>query len=194
MGYNRRALVWKAAGMVSQRQGCRARACDLLTAHRSRDGGGHPSLSYNLWRLPETNVCPSHPRAYLDAVDVTDRELLPLVERSCPITTKGSNDDPRTCTTRYGAYQANRCSTLRRSASHVRQSKFEGAIARSARRSFVIPLAHRTDTWERCRHVPTSWASGSERREDAADESIRVSWPEAFAVCAMVSGLHRQWR
>ena len=156
MGYNRRALsLWKAAGMVSARGGQMPRAyADLLALPGigPATAAGIRAFSYNLPGVYlETNVRSVFiHELYSDAVDVTDRELLPLVERSCPMDDSDPNDDPRTwyyALLDYGAYLKRTLpNPSRRSASHVRQSKFEGSHRQKRAEVVRILLAHRTDT------------------------------------------------
>ena len=199
MGYNRRALsLWKAAGMVSARGGQMPRAyADLLALPGigPATAAGIRAFSYNLPGVYlETNVRSVFiHELYPDAVDVTDRELLPLVERSCPM-----DDSSTTVRT-----SSERCPTPRAAPPPMCASpSSRGAIARSARRSFAScwPIARTPEVVRALPPSPTSWASG---RREGGGRAFRSrtwsrssrSWPKrVFAACATVSGLHRQWR
>lgn len=83
---------------------------------------------------------------YPDAVQVPDRELVPLVEATCPQDASDPRDDPRTwyyALLDYGAHLKRTVpNPSRRSRSHVRQSRFEGSHRQ--KRAMVVRalLAH----------------------------------------------------
>ncbi len=137
MGYNRRALsLWKAAGVVSDAGGAmpvELRDLVALPGIGPATAAGIRAFAYNLPGVYlETNVRSVFLHELFPEDDeVSDRELLPLVERACPQDDGNPADDPRTwyyALLDYGAYLKRTVpNPSRRSRTHVRQSKFEGS-------------------------------------------------------------------
>lgn len=153
MGYNRRALaLLRAAQAVSEMGGkmpCEVRDLVALPGIGPATAAGIRAFAYNLPGVYlETNV-----RAvllhelYPDAEQVPDRELVPIVEATCPPDASDPTDDPRTwyyALLDYGAYlKKTIANPSRRSRAHVRQSRFEGSHRQ--KRAMVVRalLAHR---------------------------------------------------
>jgi len=86
---------------------------------------------------------------YPDAVAVPDRELIPLVEATCPPDASDPNDDPRTwyyALLDYGAYLKKTVpNPSRRSRTHVRQTRFDGSHRQKRAMVVRAMLAHRAD-------------------------------------------------
>ena len=153
MGYNRRALaLLRAAQQLSEGGGVMPRDAKALVALPGigpATAAGIRAFAYNLPSVYlETNVRTVllH-ELYPGAVDVPDRELLPVVEATCPQDASNPNDDPRTWYYALLDYGAHLKKTVpnpsRRSRSHVRQSRFEGSHRQ--KRAMVVRqlLAHR---------------------------------------------------
>lgn len=153
MGYNRRALaLLKAARIVADGGGAmpvEVRDLVALPGIGPATAAGIRAFAYDLPGVYlETNV-----RAvllhelYPDAVQVPDRELVPLVEATCPRDASDPADDPRTwyyALLDYGAYLKRTVpNPSRRSRTHVHQSRFEGSHRQ--KRAMVVRalLAHR---------------------------------------------------
>lgn len=153
MGYNRRALaLLNAARAVSDAGGVmphELRELVALPGIGSATAAGIRAFAFNLPGVYlETNVrtVMLH-EFYPDAAQVPDRELIPLVEATCPQDACDPNDDPRTwyyALLDYG-YHLKRTvpNPSRRSRTHVRQSRFEGSHRQ--KRAMVVRalLAHR---------------------------------------------------
>ncbi len=137
MGYNRRALaLLRAAQTVSGMGGVMPSEVSQLVALPGIGPATAAGIRAFAFNLPgvylETNV-----RAvllhelYPDAVQVPDRELIPLVEATCPQNASNPLDDPRTwyyALLDYGAYLKKTVpNPSRRSRAHVPQSRFEGS-------------------------------------------------------------------
>lgn len=153
MGYNRRALaLLRAAQEVSDAGGIMPREVSELVALPGigpATAAGIRAFAYNLPGVYlETNV-----RAvflhelYPDAQQVPDRELVPLVEATCPKDAQDPGDDPRTwyyALLDYGAYLKRTVpNPSRRSRAHVRQSRFEGSHRQKRAMLVRALLAHR---------------------------------------------------
>jgi len=153
MGYNRRALaLLRAAQEVSDAGGVMPREVSELVALPGigpATAAGIRAFAYNLPGVYlETNV-----RAvflhelYPDAQQVPDRELVPLVEATCPKDAQDPGDDPRTwyyALLDYGAYLKRTVpNPSRRSRAHVRQSRFEGSHRQKRAMLVRALLAHR---------------------------------------------------
>ena len=132
MGYNRRALaLLNAARAVSDAGGVmphELRELVALPGIGPATAAGIRAFAFNLPQVP-------------------DRELIPLVEATCPQDACDPNDDPRTwyyALLDYG-YHLKRTvpNPSRRSRTHVRQSRFEGSHRQ--KRAMVVRalLAHR---------------------------------------------------
>ena len=85
---------------------------------------------------------------YPGAERVPDRELVPLVEACCPPDASDSADDPRTwyyALLDYGAWLKKTVpNPSRRSATHVRQKRFEGSHRQKRAEVVRLLLAHRS--------------------------------------------------
>lgn len=143
LGYNRRALALKrTAEMCSEQyQGQLPGDYDQLLALPGigkATAGGITAFAYEKPTLYlETNVRTVFLHEYFPGIDgVTDKELEPLVERTC------SQDNPRGwyyALLDYGAYlKAHTVNLSRRSKHHSVQSKFEGS--RRQKRAEVVRL------------------------------------------------------
>lgn len=152
MGYNRRALaLLKAATMVSGSGGVfphEVRDLVALPGIGPATAAGIRAFAHNLPGVYlETNV-----RAvflhelYPDATQVPDKELVPLVEATCPQTVT-ADDSPRIwyyALLDYGAYLKRTVpNPSRRSRTHVRQSRFEGSHRQKRAMAVRALLAHR---------------------------------------------------
>ena len=155
MGYNRRALALRtAAQAVSAQGGVMPREhADLvaLPGIGPATAAGIRAFAYDLPGVYlETNVrtVMLH-ELYPDAVQVPDRELIPLVEATCPPDASNPEDDPRTwyyALLDYGAYLKRTLpNPSRRSSGHVRQSRFEGSHRQKRAMVVRLLLAHRDD-------------------------------------------------
>ncbi len=137
LGYNRRALaVQKAAQVLVGEGGAFPQDAHVLCALPGigpATAAGIRSFAFNLHSVYlETNV-----RTVLlhelfpGQVGVTDKQLTPLVDATCPQDAADPGDDPRTwyyALLDYGAYlKRTQPNPSRRSAGHTRQSKFEGS-------------------------------------------------------------------
>ena len=154
MGYNRRALsLLRAAQMVSESGGRmphEVAALVSLPGIGPATAAGIRAFAYDLPGVYlETNVRTVFlHELYPDAVAVPDKELVPLVEATCPREASNPKDDPRTwyyALLDYGAYLKKTVpNPSRRSRTHVRQSRFEGSHRQ--KRAMVVRalLAHRS--------------------------------------------------
>lgn len=153
MGYNRRALaLLNAARAISEAGGVmphELRELVALPGIGPATAAGIRAFAFNLPGVYlETNVrtVMLH-EFYPDAAQVPDKELIPLVEATCPQDAHDPSDDPRTwyyALLDYG-YHLKRTvpNPSRRSRTHVRQSRFEGSHRQ--KRAMVVRalLAHR---------------------------------------------------
>lgn len=138
LGYNRRALaVLRAAQAVTGECGgtmpSDARGLTALPGIGPATAAGIRAFAFDLHAVYlETNV-----RAvvlhelFACREAVPDSELVPIVDATCPADASDPNDDPRTwyyALLDYGAYLKRTVpNPSRRSAGHVRQSRFEGS-------------------------------------------------------------------
>ena len=152
MGYNRRALaLLNAARLVADGGGSMPVELDDLVALPGigpATAAGIRAFAYNLPGVYlETNVRTVllH-ELYPDAVQVPDRELVPLVEVTCPQDASDPSDDPRTwyyALLDYGAHLKRTVpNPSQRSRSHVRQSRFEGSHRQKRAMAVRALLAH----------------------------------------------------
>lgn len=153
MGYNRRALaLLRAAQQVSAAGGtmpCEVADLVALPGIGPATAAGIRAFAFDLPGVYlETNVRTVFlHELYPDAVQVPDRELIPLVEATCPVDASDPADDPRTwyyALLDYGAHLKRTVpNPSRRSRTHVRQSRFEGSHRQ--KRAMVVRslLAHR---------------------------------------------------
>ena len=153
MGYNRRALaLLRAAQQVSEAGGEMPGEVAALTALPGigpATAAGIRAFAYNLPGVYlETNVRTVFlHELYPDAEQVPDRELVPLVEATCPQDASDPDDDPRTwyyALLDYGAHLKRTVpNPSRRSRTHVRQSRFEGSHRQKRAMVVRVLLAHR---------------------------------------------------
>lgn len=153
MGYNRRALsLWRAAVQVSEAGGAMPVDCQQLMALPGIGPATAAGIRAFAYDLPgvylETNVRTVFlHELYPNAVGVTDKELVPLVRSTCPPDAHDGDDDPRTWYYALLDYGAHLKRTLpnpsRRSATHVRQSHFEGSRRQKRAELVRLLLAHR---------------------------------------------------
>lgn len=152
MGYNRRALALRnAAQAVSAQGGVMPRGLSDLMALPGIGPATAAGIRAFAYDLPgvylETNVrtVMLH-ELYPDAARVPDRELVPLVEATCPRDASDPEDDPRTwyyALLDYGAYLKKTVpNPSRRSSGHVRQSRFEGSHRQKRAMVVRLLLAH----------------------------------------------------
>ena len=137
MGYNRRALaLQRAARAVADAGGAmpqEAAALQALPGIGPATAAGIRAFAFNLPGVYlETNVRTVFlHELYPQAEGVPDRELVPLVEATCPPDDSNPTDDPRTwyyALLDYGAYLKKTVpNPSRRSRTHVRQARFEGS-------------------------------------------------------------------
>jgi len=149
LGYNRRALsLLRAAQQVSEAGGQMPSGEKDLVALPGIGPATAAGIRAFAFDLPgvylETNVRTVllH-ELYPDAAGVPDAELVPVVRATCPPDDSDPTDDPRTWYYALLDYGAHLKQVLpnpsRRSASHVRQSRFEGSH-RQRRASVVRAL------------------------------------------------------
>ncbi len=153
LGYNRRALaVLKAAQAVSDAGGKMPHELKELVALPGIGPATAAGIRAFAFDLPgvylETNVRTVFlHELYPEAVAVPDRELVPLVEATCPKDDSDPNDDPRSwyyALLDYGAYLKKTVpNPSRRSRTHVKQSRFEGSHRQKRAMAVRSLLAHR---------------------------------------------------
>lgn len=154
LGYNRRALALHRAAMALAEGGgtvpSDARELQALPGVGPATAAGIRAFAFDLHAVYlETNV-----RAVLlyelfpDRDDVADRELVGIVDATCPADASDPADDPRTwyyALLDYGAHLKRTVpNPSRRSRSHVRQSRFEGSHRQKRAAALRVLLAHRT--------------------------------------------------
>lgn len=154
LGYNRRALaLHRAAKALAEGGGTvpsDARELQALPGVGPATAAGIRAFAFDLHAVYlETNV-----RAVLlyelfpDRDDVADRELVGIVDATCPADASDPSDDPRTwyyALLDYGAHLKRTVpNPSRRSRSHVRQSRFEGSHRQKRAAALRVLLAHRT--------------------------------------------------
>lgn len=153
MGYNRRALaLLSAARSVSEQGGgLPSDVCSLvaLPGVGPATAAGIRAFAFDLPAVYlETNVRTVllH-ELYPEADGVPDRELVPILERTCPQTADDPADDPRTwyyALLDYGAWLKRTVpNPSRRSATHAHQSRFEGSHRQKRAELVRILLGHR---------------------------------------------------
>ena len=141
LGYNRRALALKRCAEIcaAEYAGALPEELDQLLALPGigpATAAGVRSFAYNLPSVYlETNVRTVFlHELFPDEEGVTDKQLIPLLEQTCPM------DDPRTwyyALLDYGAYLKSTIGNVsRRSAHYTKQSTFEGS--RRQKRSFLV--------------------------------------------------------
>ena len=137
LGYNRRALsVWHAAQQVAEAGGVMPSEAAQLVALPGIGPATAAGIRAFALDLPgvylETNVRTVFlHELFPEAEKVPDRVLVPLVDACCPKDASDPYDDPRTwyfALLDYGAWLKRSIpNPSRRSAGHVRQSRFEGS-------------------------------------------------------------------
>ena len=153
LGYNRRALsVQKAAQALVGEGGAfpsDARALCALPGIGPATAAGVRAFAFNLHSVYlETNVRTVllH-QLFPGQAGITDKQLIPLVDATCPQDARDPKDDPRTwyyALLDYGAYlKRTQPNPSRRSAAHTRQSKFEGSHRQKRAALVRLLLANR---------------------------------------------------
>lgn len=136
MGYNRRALaLHEAAQKISELGSFPTGAKELvaLPGIGPTTAAGIRAFAFDLPGIYlDTNVRTVFlHELFPDDTAVPDKAIAPLVERCCPKTAEDPTDDPRTwyyALLDFGAYLKRVApNPSRRSASHTKQSKFEGS-------------------------------------------------------------------
>lgn len=155
MGYNRRALaLHRAAREVAERGGelpRDARDLEALPGIGPATAAGIRSFAFDLHSVYlETNVRSVFLHELFPGEEgVSDRVLVPLVDRTCPSDARDPRDDPRTwyyALLDYGAYLKRTVpNPSRRSRSHTRQSRFEGSHRQKRAELLRILLAQRSE-------------------------------------------------
>ena len=155
LGYNRRALSLHRAAQALEDAGgavpSEAAALTALPGVGPATAAGIRAFAFDLHSVYlETNV-----RAvflhelFPDVEGVPDRELVPLVDATCPADASDPADDPRTwyyALLDYGAYLKRTVpNPSRRSSGHTRQSRFEGSHRQKRAALLRVLLAHRSD-------------------------------------------------
>ena len=151
MGYNRRALALLSAARTVSKQGGQIPSDE--TALRALPGigpataAGVRAFAFNLPGVYlETNVRAVFLHELFPGEEaVSDRELVPLVEAACPAG-DDPDDTPRSwyyALLDFGAYlKKTEVNPSRRSAGHVRQSRFEGSRRQKRAELVRLLLAH----------------------------------------------------
>jgi A/G-specific adenine glycosylase len=134
MGYNRRALaLLHAAQLIVDRGGTMPRDTHALMALPGIGPATAAGIRAFAWNLPgvylETNVRSVFLHEFFSTeVDVPDRRIVPLVEKTCPADVASADRGPRAwyyALLDVGAYlKATQPNPSRRSRTHVRQSRF----------------------------------------------------------------------
>lgn len=153
MGYNRRALsLHRAAAMIAEGGGNfpqDQKSLVLLPGVGPATAAGIRAFAFDLPGVYlETNVRSVFLHELFPGVEgVGDRELVPLVRASCPPDDSDPADDPRSWYYALLDLGAHLKKTLpnpsRRSATHTRQSRFEGSHRQKRAALVRILLAHR---------------------------------------------------
>lgn len=153
LGYNRRALaLHRAAQAVTALGGelpAETAALEALPGVGPATAAGIRAFAFDLPSVYlETNV-----RTVLlhelfpDEERVSDRTLVPILRETCPADASDPEDDPRAwyyALLDYGAYLKRTVpNPSRRSASHARQSRFEGSHRQKRAELLRVLLAHR---------------------------------------------------
>lgn len=153
LGYNRRALaLHRAARAVTALGGelpAETAALEALPGVGPATAAGIRAFAFDLPSVYlETNV-----RTVLlhelfpDEERVSDRTLVPILRETCPADASDPADDPRAwyyALLDYGAYLKRTVpNPSRRSASHARQSRFEGSHRQKRAELLRVLLAHR---------------------------------------------------
>ena len=152
LGYNRRAVALLRAAQAISASGGRVpsdrAALVALPGVGASTAAGIRAFAFDLpATYLETNVRAVFLHELFPTADrVSDSELLPLVEATCPPDSHDPADDPRTwyfSLLDYGAWLKRSVpNPSRRSSSHVRQSRFEGSHRQRRAQTLRILLAH----------------------------------------------------
>ena len=155
LGYNRRALaVHRAAEAVVGAGGqlpADAAALQALPGVGPATAAGILAFAFDQHSVYlETNVRTVFLHELFPGVEgVSDKELVPLVDATCPADASDAADDPRAwyyALLDYGAYLKRTVpNPSRRSRSHTRQSRFEGSHRQKRAALVRLLLAHRAD-------------------------------------------------
>ncbi|OUO31539.1 adenine glycosylase [Olsenella sp. An293] len=155
LGYNRRALaLHRAAGELVAGGGALpadARALQALPGVGPATAAGILAFAFDQHAVYlETNVRAVFLHELFPGEGaVSDRELLPLVDVTCPADASDPADDPRTwyyALLDYGAYLKRTVpNPSRRSSGHTRQSRFEGSHRQKRAAALRVLLAHREE-------------------------------------------------
>ena len=209
LGYNRRALaVHRAAQTIVAVGGEFPREASVLTALPGigpATAAGIRAFAFDLHSVYlETNVrtVMLH-ELFAGREGVADRELVPLVEATCPpdggfaagkggVPDEGATDDPRSwyyAMLDYGAYLKRTVpNPSRRSSGHTRQSRFEGS-RRQKRAALVRALLARREGASADALVAAVVAEGIELDRALAAEILADLAAEGF--CHETNGLWR---
>ncbi len=153
LGYNRRALaLHRAAQAVAALGGelpAEAAALEALPGIGPATAAGIRAFAFDLPSVYlETNVRTVLLHELFPGEEgVRDRELVPILRATCPADAHDPADDPRAwyyALLDYGAYLKRTVpNPSRRSASHARQSRFEGSHRQRRAELLRVLLAHR---------------------------------------------------
>lgn len=153
LGYNRRALaLHRAAQAVAALGGelpSETAALEALPGVGPATAAGIRAFAFDLPSVYlETNVRTVLLHELFPGEErVSDRALAPILRATCPTDASDAADDPRTwyyALLDYGAYLKRTVpNPSRRSAGHVRQSRFEGSHRQKRAELLRVLLAHR---------------------------------------------------
>lgn len=153
LGYNRRALqLWQAADQLVRADGVLPHEFDALVGLPGIGPATAAGIRAFAFDLPgiylETNVRSVFLHEFFPEVrGVRDGELAPLVSQTCPPDASNPTDDPRSWYYALLDYGAHLKRTLpnpsRRSATHTRQSQFEGSHRQKRSALVRLLLVHR---------------------------------------------------
>ncbi|MBM6775379.1 adenine glycosylase [Olsenella profusa] len=200
LGYNRRALaLHRAAQAVSVAGGqlpSDARALQALPSVGPATAAGIRAFAFDLHAVYlETNVRSVllH-ELYPGAEGVPDRELVPIVDATCPADASDPADDPRTwyyALLDYGAYLKRTVpNPSRRSRGHARQSRFEGSHRQKRAELVRVLLAHRAgvDVSSACAELSAEERKAGRSPLAHADVQALLDELAAEGFCRQVSG------
>ena len=153
LGYNRRALqLWQAAERLVRADGALPHELDALLGLPGIGPATAAGIRAFAFDLPgiylETNVRSVFLHEFFPGLrGVHDGELTPLVAQTCPPDASDPADDPRSwyyALLDYGAHlKRTMPNPSRRSATHARQSQFEGSHRQKRSALVRLLLAHR---------------------------------------------------
>jgi A/G-specific adenine glycosylase len=154
MGYNRRALSLQRAAQEISAQGDFPREASQLMALPGIGPATAAGIRAFAWNLPATYLETNVRTVFLHELfpheaNVPDRRIVPLVEASCPKDASDPADNPRSwyyALLDYGAHlKATLPNPSRRSATHTRQSRFEGSHRQKRAALLRLLIAHRDE-------------------------------------------------